>query len=103
MSNKLKNSFALGILIGLSISLFLLLILDAVVYVVQQSTGKRNIEVDVCFALCVMTSLLLARKFFRKEEKQELGKGFLFAAFIWGAAYIYLFHINPIKTLFFAS
>ncbi len=101
--NKLKNSFALGILIGLTLSMLLLVILDAVVYFIHQSTGKRNIEVDVCFALCLLTSLLLARKFFRMEEKQELGKGFLFAAFIWGAAYVYLFHISPIKSLFFVS
>lgn len=101
--NKLKNSFSLGILIGLAISFTLLVILDAVVYLMHQSTGKKNIETDVCFALCVMTSLLLARKFFRMDEKQELGKGFLFAAFIWGAAYVYLFHINPIKSLFFVS
>src|SRR5215204_3834984 len=101
--NRLKNSFALGILIGLSISFVLLLVLDAAVYFIYQSTGKKNIEPDVCFAICVMTSLLLARKFFRQEEKQELGKGFLFAAFIWGAAYVYLFHINPIKSLFFIS
>jgi hypothetical protein len=101
--NKIKNSFALGILIGLTFSMILLVILDAVVYFIYQSSGKRNIEVDVCFALCTMVNLFFARKFFRQEEKQELGKGFLFAAFIWGAAYVYLFHISPIKTLFFVS
>ena len=101
--NKLKNSFVLGILIGLGVSLVLLVILDAIVYFIGQSSGKRMIEPDVCFAISVLTNLFLARKFFRQDEKHELGKGFLFAAFIWGAAYVYLFHINPIKSLFFGS
>jgi hypothetical protein len=101
--NKLKNSFALGIALGLAVSTLFLLLLDLAIYIGHQSNGERFMQLDVAFAACTMTSLLLARKFFRTDEKQELGKGFLFAAFMWGAAYVYLFHISHIHTLFFVS
>ena len=99
--NRLKNSFALGIILGLAVSFILLIILDAIVYLIYQSNGKRIIEVDVVFALSIIVNLFLARHFFKKGEKQELGKGFLFSVFIWGAAYVYLFYISPVKSLFF--
>ena len=101
--DKLRNSFAFGIVLGLALSLVLLIILDAVVYFVHVNNGQRILEVDVTFAICIMVSMLLARKFFRKDGQQELGKGFLFASFIWGAAYVYLFHVRHIRILFFIS
>jgi len=101
--NKIKNSFPLGILLGVVVSFILLVILDLIIFIIFQNTGKKNIEPDVCFALCTMSSLLLARKFFRMDEKQELGKGFLFAAFIWGAVYVYLFHVKHLTTIFFTA
>ncbi len=98
---KLKNSFAFGILIGLILSLFLLGIVDTIVYLVYSSNGEIILTSDVRFAICIISSFLLARKFFRKEGREELGKGFLFSGFIWGAAYVYLFHISPIQSIFF--
>lgn len=99
--DKLKNSFALGIILGLAISIILLIILDATVYLIYKTNGERIIEVDVVFALSIIANLLLARYFFKKGEKPELGKGFLFSSFIWGAAYVYLFYVSPVKSLFF--
>lgn len=99
--DKLKNSFWLGIILGLVISIILLSILDVIIYLIYQINGKRIIEVDVAFALSIIVNLFLARKYFKKDEKQELGKGFLFSSFIGGAAFVYLFYISPVKSIFF--
>jgi len=101
--NKIKNSFALGILLGLVCCGIVLVILDAAVYFTHKFYGGRGLEPDVSFAICIIASLLLARKFFKTESKQELGKGFLFSAFIWGGLYVFLFHVYHTKTLFFIS
>lgn len=100
---KIKNSFALGILLGLICCGILLVILDAAIYFVHKYNGVRGLESDVIFAICIIASLFLARKFIRTESKQELGKGFLFASFIWGGLYVLLFFILRTKTLFFIS
>jgi len=101
--NKIKNSFALGILLGLVSCLLLLIVLDAAIYFIHKYNGTRGLQSDVVFAICTMACLLLARKFFRMDGKQELGKGFLFGAFIWGGIYVFLFLIRNTKTLFFIS
>jgi hypothetical protein len=99
--NKLNNSFALGLALGLGLSLILLVVLDGIFFLIKKLNGHALLEADVVFAICILGSLLLTRKFFKTSDKQELGKGFLFSAFIWGAAYVFLFHISPIRTIFF--
>ena len=101
--NKIKNSFLLGILLGLAISSVLLVIVHAVTYFIHLYSGTKILEIDVIFAICILGCLASARVFYRKEAQQELGKGFLFSSFIWGAAYVFLFHISPIKSLFFLT
>jgi hypothetical protein len=101
--NKIKNSFALGLLIGLATSFVLLVIVDAAIYFILQSSGRKILDMDARFAICIVVSLLLGRKFFKNPQQQELGKGFLFSAFLWGAGYVYLFHIRHTPALFFAS
>lgn len=100
--DKLKNSFALGILLGLAISVILLVCMDAIFYLIQKINGQKLLQTDAIFVICILGSLILSRKLLKTEGKQEVGKGFLFSAFIWGAAYVFLFHISPIKSLFFA-
>jgi sulfite exporter TauE/SafE len=101
--DKIKNSFALGILFGLISCILLLVILDVAIYFIHRFNGIRGLESDVIFAISTLAALLLARKFSRMDGKQELGKGFLFSAFIWGAIYVFLFLIKDTKTLFFIS
>lgn len=101
--DKIKNSFVVGVLLGLTCCGLLMVVMDAVIYFVHKYNGVRGLDSDVVFAICTIVSLVLARKFFRTESKQELGKGFLFASFIWGGLYVFLFLILKTKSLLFIS
>lgn len=101
--NKLKNSLLLGLVLGLVASFLLLFLLDFSLFMLRPALQKKMIEADVLFAISIIISLVLARTFIKKEDKHELGKGFLFSAFIWGALYVFLFHIQHYTNLFFKS
>ena len=100
---KLKNSLLLGLILGLVASFLLLFLLDLSLFLLRPAFHQKMIEADVLFAISIIISLVLARTFIKKEDKHELGKGFLFSAFIWGAFYVLLFHIKHYTTLFFNS
>lgn len=80
----MKNSWWIGIALGLIISAATMLLLDAGLYLYKQQTGQKLLQADVVFALSLIVNLLLTRMFIKKEGKEELGKGFLFSLFIWG-------------------
>lgn len=98
---RIKNSFYWGIILGLAICTTLLVILDAVFYFIKLYNGKKVLDKDVIFALCIIVNLFLMKKLFRIEGRHELAKGILFSNLIWGAAYVYFFYISPIKIIFF--
>src|SRR5687767_11365584 len=99
--NRLGNSFWLGLLVGLMASTVLLVLLDGIFYLMQQNIGSQVLQADAIFLICLVPSLLMARKFFKNQEKLELAKGFIFATCLWGASYAYIFHFNHAKSIFF--
>jgi len=98
---NLKNSFYLGIGLGLLLSSSIILLIDLVFYLVQSAGEKPILQPDVIFAIGVFANLLPARKFFRMENKQSLGQGFVFAALLGGAIYIYLFQVLHLNSIIF--
>lgn len=98
---RIKNTFFIGILLGLAICIILLVVLDAVFYFIKIYNGEKLLDIDVIFAICIIVNLLVMKKLFRTEDKHELAKGILISNLIWGAAYVYLFYISPVKSLFF--
>jgi hypothetical protein len=101
--DKLKNSLLLGLVLGLGSSFILLLLLDLSLFLLRPVLQQKILDADVAFAISILLSLLLARMFFRKEDKHELGKGFIFSSFIWGAMYVFLFHIKHYTYIFFKA
>jgi hypothetical protein len=101
--DKLKDSLLLGLILGIISSLIMLIILDLSIYILRPLMAHKILDIDVVFAISTLASLVISRIFIKKSEKHELAKGFLFAAFVWGAIYVFLFHIKHFTHLFFVS
>jgi len=101
--NRLGNSLWLGLLVGIIASVIPLFILDAVFYAIRINIGSQVIKADAIFLICLVPSLLMARKFFKRQEKTELAKGFILCTCLWGALYAYIFHFNNTNSIFFPS
>lgn len=81
-------------------SLLTSFITDVIVYIIYLQNNRRMLDADAVFIIGVAAPLLLARIWSRKEGKHEFNKGLLIAAFLWGAAFVYLFQISTVKSIF---